>query len=131
MSDYVNLKVSPRFGDIDALGHVNNTVFPIWFEMARKPVMQIFDPELTLENFPLIMAHNDFDYLSPIYFKFDVEIKTWISKIGTKSFTVYHEAWQEGKLCTKGNCVIVYIIDGQTTPLTDDIKKILSKHMPE
>ncbi len=126
-----NLKVNPRFGDIDALGHVNNTVFPIWFEMARKPVMQIFDPELTLENFPLIMAHNDFDYLSPIYFKFEVEIKTWISKIGTKSFTVYHEAWQEGKLCTKGNCVIVYIIDGQTTPLTDDIKKILSEHMVE
>jgi len=93
--------------------------------------MQIFDPDLTLEKskFPLIMAHNDFDYLSPIYFKFEVEIKTYISKIGTKSFTVYHEAWQEGKLCTKGNCVIVYIIDGQTTPLPDDIRKILSGHL--
>ena len=124
-----NLQVSPRFGDIDALGHVNNTVLPIWFEMARKPLMRIFDPELTLENFPLIMAHNDFDYLSPIYFKFDVEIKTYISKIGTKSFTVYHEAWQEGKLCTKGNCVIVYIINGQTTPLPDHLRKILSEHM--
>ena len=126
-----NLKVSPRFGDIDILGHVNNTVFPCWFEMARKPVMQIFDPELTLERnkFPLIMAHNDFDYKSPVFFKFDVEIKTWISKIGTKSFTVYHEAWQEGHLCTKGNCVIVYIINGQTTPIPDDKRKILSEHM--
>ena len=75
------------------------------------------------------MAHNDFDYLSPIFFKYDVEVKTWISKIGTKSFTVYHEAWQEGKLCTKGTCVIVYIINGQTTPLTDELKKILSEHM--
>jgi len=128
-----SIKVYPRFGDIDILGHVNNTVLPCWFEMGRKPIMQIFDPDLTLEKnkFPLIMAHNDFDYLSPIYFKFEVEIKTYISKIGTKSFTVYHEAWQQGKLCTKGNCVVVYIIDGQTTPLPDDIKKILSGHMIE
>jgi acyl-CoA thioester hydrolase len=126
-----NLKVSPRFGDIDVLGHVNNTVLPCWFEMGRKPIMQIFDPELKIEKgkFPLIMAHNDFDYISPIIFKFDVEIKTWISKIGTKSFTVYHEAWQEGQLCTKGNCVIVYLVNGQSTPLTDELKKILSEHM--
>jgi len=117
-----NLQVSPRFGDIDALGHVNNTVLPIWFEMARKPLMRIFDPELTLENFPLIMAHNDFDYKSPIFFKFDVEIKTWISKIGTKSFTVYHEAWQ-----VKGNAVVVHydFNTEKSVPIPEDKKTTL------
>jgi len=126
-----SIKVTPRFGDIDALGHVNNTVLPVWFELARRPVMQIFDPELTLDRntFPLIMAHNDFDYTNQIFFKFDVEIKTWISKIGTKSFTVYHEAWQQDRLCAKGSCVIVYFVEGRTTPLPEDKRNLLSGHM--
>ena len=78
-------KVTPRFGDIDALGHVNNTILPVWFELARRPIMQIFDPELNIDktNFPLIMAHTDFDFVHQIYFKHVVEIKTWILKIGT------------------------------------------------
>ncbi|WP_461247967.1 acyl-CoA thioesterase [Treponema sp. R6D11] len=126
-----SIKVTPRFGDIDALGHVNNTALPAWFELARRPIMQIFVPDLIFDknSFPLIMAHNDFDYEKQIFFKSEVEIKTWISKIGTKSFTVYHEAWQDGQRCTKGNCVVVYFVNGQSTPLPDDIKKKLSEHM--
>ena len=127
------LKVSPRFGEIDALGHVNNTVLPGWFELARKPIMQIFDPELNIQKatFPLIMAHTDFDFTSQMYIKYDVEIKTWVSKIGTKSFTIYHEAYQQDKLCVKGNCVIVYydFNTEQTAPIPEDKRKTLSEHL--
>ncbi|MDR0302897.1 MAG: acyl-CoA thioesterase [Treponema sp.] len=128
-----SIKISPRFGDIDALGHVNNTVLPIWFETGRTPVIQIFDTELALDRktFPLIMAHTDLDFLSQIYFKYEVEIRTSISKIGTKSFTVHQEAWQQGNLCAKGNCVIVYFDfnANQTAPLPEDKKKLLSEHI--
>ena len=129
------LKVNSRFGEIDALGHVNNTVLPAWFELARKPIMQMFDPELNIERatFPLIMAHTDFDFTSQMYFKHEVEIKTWVSKIGTKSFTVHHEAWQHGKLCVKGNAVIVHydFNTEQTTPIPDDKRKLLAEHLIE
>lgn len=29
-----NIVITPRFGDIDGLRHVNNTVVAIWFEKA-------------------------------------------------------------------------------------------------
>jgi len=127
-----NITITPRFGDIDCLGHVNNTVLSVWFEMGRTPYLKIFDPQLLLDKktFPLIIAHTDYDFLGQIYVRYDVEIKTWVSRIGTKSFTISHEAWQEGRLCVKGNAVIVYydFNTEQTTPIPDDKRKMLEEH---
>ena len=130
-----SMNIQPRFGDIDGLGHVNNTVLPIWFEMGRTEILRLFDPELTLDKnvFPLIMAHIDFDFLDQLFFRYEVTIKTGISKIGTKSFTVYQEAWQDGRLCVKGNAVIVYFdfINQKTIPIPDDKRKFLEEHLIE
>jgi len=127
------ITVYPRFGDLDALGHVNNTVPSFWFESGRTQVLKMFDPELTVDKkyFPLIIAHLDYDFISQIYLKHDVQIKTWISKIGTKSFTVSHEAWQDGRLCVKGNAVIVHFDFNKqvTTPIPEEKKKILEEHL--
>ena len=128
-------KVTPRFGDTDALGHVNNTVPVSWFELSRNPLIKIFHPDLSLkrETFSLILAHTDFDFTGQLYYQYDVEIRTWISRIGTKSFTVYHEAWQEGRLCVKGSAVIVhYDFNAEKSiPIPEDIKKLLAKHLTE
>jgi acyl-CoA thioester hydrolase len=126
------INVTPRFGDIDGLGHINNTVPSVWFEMGRTPVLRMFDPELSLDKsvFPLIVAHIDFDFLSQLYLRSEVTIKTWISRIGNKSFTVHHEAWQEERLCVKGDAVIAYynFIEEKTTPIPDDKRKLLEEH---
>jgi len=127
-----SITVTPRFGDIDGLGHVNNTVPSVWFETGRTPLLKMFDPELSLDKtkFPLIIAHLDFDFVNQIFLRSDVTIKTWISRIGTKSFTVYHEAWQEERLCVKGNAVIAYFnfITEKTMPIPDDKRKLLEEH---
>jgi acyl-CoA thioester hydrolase len=127
--------VRARFGDMDALGHINNTVPAVWFELARNPLIQMFDPELELtrEAFPLIMAHTDYDYVSQLYFQYEVEIKTWISRIGTKSFTVHHEAWQQGRLCVKGNAAVVYydFQNERSAVIPEDKKKLLAEHLLE
>jgi len=129
-----SITINPRFGDIDILGHINNIVPAQWFELGRTAVMQLFDTELKLtkETFPLMMVHSDYDFVDQLFLK-EVEIKTWISKIGTKSFTVSHEAWQEGRLCVKGNAVIVYydFKIKKSTPIPDDKRKLLEQHLKE
>ena len=128
-------KVYPRFGDMDVLRHINNTVPVGWFELARNPLLRIFDPnlEFKLETFPLIIAHTDYDYTGQLYFQYEVEIKTWISRIGTKSFTVYQEAWQQDRLCVKGNAVLVHydFNTETTTPIPEEKKKLLAHHLQE
>jgi acyl-CoA thioester hydrolase len=127
------ITVTPRFGDMDILGHINNTVPAVWFELARNPLFSIFDPamKLTRDSFSLIMAHTDYDFVDQLYFQYEVEICTWVSRIGTKSFTIYHEARQEGRLCVKGNAVVVHydFVAQQSTPIPEDKKKILAEHL--
>ena len=118
---------------MDALGHINNTVPVVWFELARNPLIKIFDPELELKRktFSFIMAHSDYDYIDQLFYRYDVEIKTWITRIGTKSFTACHEAWQQGRLCVKGNAVMVHYNFNieKSTPIPEGKKIILARHL--
>jgi acyl-CoA thioester hydrolase len=123
--------IQPRFGDTDCLGHINNTALAIWFEQARTPIFKIFSPslEINLNTWPLIMAHTDYDFIAEMNLN-ETEIHTAISRIGSKSFTVYHEAWQQGRLCVKGHAVVVYFdfkIRG-SVPIPENIKKLLAEH---
>jgi acyl-CoA thioester hydrolase len=127
------ITVTPRFGDLDALLHINNMVPGGWFELARNKIIKIFNPtmEIKREAFPLVLVHTDYDFVDQCYYKDDVEIRTWISNIGTKSFTVYHEAWQQDRLCVKGHAVVVhYDFNTETSmPIPEDIKQILAEHL--
>jgi acyl-CoA thioester hydrolase len=128
-----SITISPRFGDADALGHINNTVPALWFETARNPLFRMFSPDLILspKTWPLIMAHTDYDFVGELKFQYDVDIRSWITRIGTKSFTVYHEAWQQGRLCAKGSAVVVHynFNTRQSTPIPEDKRRLLSEHL--
>lgn len=127
----LTLSVTPRFGDIDALGHVNNTIIPIWFEQARNPIFRYFNPDFTFEKWNLILARIEVDFIAQIFFSFDVEIRTWISRVGRSSFEVYQEAWQNDKLCAKGKTVLVHF-DFQiqkSVEIPHEIKEMLNEHL--
>jgi acyl-CoA thioester hydrolase len=99
--------ITPRFSDTDALGHINNTVFAVWFEGARQGVFKIFTPELDLQRWPLIIASIKLDYHAQTQYGAEVEIRTYISRIGGSSFDVYQEAWQGGVKTVSGTAVMV------------------------
>jgi acyl-CoA thioester hydrolase len=124
-------KVSPKFGEIDGLGHINNTVLPGWFENARNPLYRFFNPDFDFTKWNLILAHFEFDFIGQMFFHSDVEIKTWISKIGRSSYEVYQEAWQNGTACVKGKTVIVYYdFDKQkSAPIPPEQKEMLKQHL--
>jgi acyl-CoA thioester hydrolase len=125
--------VTPRFGDIDGLRHVNNTVLAVWFEQARNPIFRMFTPDLDLsyENWKLIMVRTEFDFLCEMYYGEDVEIRTFISKIGNSSFTMGHEAWQNGKLKVKGKAILVYFdfVHQKSMHIPNEIRNKLEDHL--
>jgi acyl-CoA thioester hydrolase len=125
--------VTPRFGDIDGLGHVNNVVLAEWFELARNPLFRIFEPNLQLSHdvWPLILAHTDYDFVGEIFFQHDVDIRSSVSRIGTRSFTIRHEAWQEGRLCATGSAVLVHFdfVTRKSTPVPEEKKRLLAEHL--
>ena len=126
-------KVSPRFGDVDCLGHINNVVLAGWFELARNPLFNIFSkgPVLSRESWPLIMAHTEYDFTDQMFFQYEAEIRTYVDRIGNKSFTLFHEARQENRLCATGRAVIVCFefSRNQSLPIPEDKRKLLAEHL--
>ena len=122
--------ITPRFGDIDGLRHVNNTVIPGWFEQARNPVYRIFNPEFAFEGWNLILARYEIDFVRPLGISGDVTIRTWVSRIGTSSFEVGQDAAQGGAICTRGKTVLVHYDFAQAhpVPIPDAIRACLFEH---
>ena len=126
-------KVTPRFGDADGLRHINNIALVEWFEVGRNPIFRMFTPDLDLsyENWKLILVRTEFDYIGQMLYGEDVEIRSFITKIGNSSFIIGHEAWQEGKLKAKGKAVLVYFdfINQKSMPITSEIRAKLEDHL--
>ena len=118
--------------DTDALGHVNNTTIPLWFESARNPFYKIFNPTMKLDanTWNLIMVHTEYDYLDQIYYADKIEIRTYVEKIGNTSCIVYQEAWQNNQKKATGKAVLVYYDFKKQNKMTipDKIKEKLEEH---
>ena len=86
----------------------DNTVVAQWFEGARDPVFKWFTPDLNLSNWKLILAKTTVEFHAELQYGAEVELKTYISRIGNSSFDVYQEAWQDDKKCASGTAVMVH-----------------------
>ena len=126
-----SMTVNPRFVDTDALGHINNTVLPVWFEEARTPIFRIFTPDLNPSDWHLIIAKIEVEFLAELFYGYPVEVKTYFEKIGNSSMVVIHEAWQNDSLCSRGKAVLVHYDHAlkQSKPLTSQQRDILIPHL--
>ncbi|MET4696545.1 acyl-CoA thioesterase [Endozoicomonas lisbonensis] len=123
--------LTPRFCETDALGHINNTVLPVWFEKAREPIFFIFNPEMDLQNWQLIIARIEVEFLKQLRFGQDVELRTWLEKVGNSSMYIHHEAWQSGQLCARGKAILIHYdyVSEKATPIPDHVRVKLSEHL--
>lgn len=122
---------TPRFSDTDALGHINNTKVPIWFEGARTPIFKLFTPELDLNNWPLILAKIDVSFEAQMYYGEPMEIRTFVSRIGGSSFDVFQELWQNNQRVASGTAVSVHYDFQQQTSrvIPDSVRQQLAQHL--
>ncbi|MCK5790248.1 MAG: acyl-CoA thioesterase [Ketobacter sp.] len=128
-----SLLINPRFCDTDAMGHINNTVVPVWFLEGRESILRIFNPNLSTEEVSLVLAKIEIEYLEETFFGKPVEIRTYVLRIGTSSVLVGQEAWQEGELKATGTATMVNF-DKHTrksVPIPADVKKRLAGHLLE
>ena len=68
-----------------------------------------------------------------MFFGKQVEIRTYVLRIGTSSVLVGQEAWQDGKLCATGSATMVNFDkhSRKSVPIPADIRKKLSEHLLE
>jgi acyl-CoA thioester hydrolase len=122
--------VTPQPSHIDCFRHVNHLAIPTWFELGRDPIYRMFSPNFEIDDFTLIMAHLDLDFIEQMYLGHPIEIRTVISKIGNSSFCVEQEAWQNLRCCTRGHVTLVHFdaVTQKSIPLSEDIRLRLKEH---
>lgn len=123
--------ITPRVYETDAFGHINNTVLPGWFETARTPIFLMFTPDLDIKKLSLILARIEVDFVAQIHYGSDVLVKTGIERLGSSSFTVWHEAWQHNVLVATGKAVQVYFdfATQKSGPVPEHYREQLSAHL--
>ena len=120
--------VALRWGDVDALGHVNNVIYLRLLEEAR--VQFLAGLASTGEHgFGVLAARHEIDYLKPLHYSTQpVAIKTWIERIGTASFTVgYVVVAPDGDIVCAAKTVIVAIdaLSGKAVAMPEQLRQRL------
>lgn len=103
-------QVTVRFCETDALGHINNTSYFIYLEEARIQFFESLGYSMNTREWNFIVASTKCDFVNQGYFNQILTIKTYVTKIGTKSFEINHEiiCSKTGQLIAKGNAIIVF-----------------------
>ena len=93
-----------RFADTDALGHINNGSFVVYAETAR---LTFFNAILDAPR-ALILARIAVDFVQQIHFGEEVEVLSWVERIGTASVTVMHQILANGTVAGEARAVVVH-----------------------
>lgn len=93
-----------RYGDTDALGHVNNAVFASFAEVGR--IAFVKEVELPIANF--ILARIAMDFRRQVYLLDEVTMTTEISHIGNSSITFRQVVFANGEVAAEIEAVAVW-----------------------
>lgn len=121
----------PRFSETDALGHINNTALPVWFEAARTPFFRFFTPDLDCNNWKLIVAKIEVEFKGELFYGQEITINSSISRIGSSSFVICQEVYQHNELCAVGHATMVRynFANKASTPLSELERASLTAHL--
>lgn len=117
--------VTLRFGDTDALGHVNNAVFTTLLESGRIELMHDADGWFEGPGRYWVIANLNVDFRAEIFYPGSVEVGTAIEKFGTSSMRLRQGIFQGDRCCATSQSTVV-LIDEKTkkgTPIDANLRR--------
>lgn len=123
--------IVPRVSETDGAGHINNCFVPIWLEAGRREIFRILTPDLNFANWRVALVNTNIDYTAQIYFTDEAEVLTWVDHIGGKSFRLYEEVHQTGRICARGTATYVYFNyqTQQAETVPGEARRAFAQHM--
>ena len=120
-----------RWGDMDAMGHVNNTIYFRYLEQARIEWFSQMncDPDPQGEGPVIINAHCTF--LRQLKYPGDIEVLTFVGELGRSSFETIQEirrADDPETLIAEGGAKVVWVNFPleKSMPLPDAVRQRLT-----
>jgi acyl-CoA thioester hydrolase len=121
-------RLTVRFRDCDAMGHVNHAVYFTYLEQCRLT----FWREVTGTPSPhtrVIIARAECDYRAPAHFGDELEVRLGVGAIGRSSFTLEYEivhAATDRQVATGATVMVSYDYESaQSVRLPDATRSLL------
>ena len=123
----VHTSIQPiRWGDMDALGHVNNTVYFRYMEQTRIEWLYALAREGVgyLSGTGPVIVNASCTFMVPIVYPGDVEVRMYLAEPGRSSIGSHYELDCAGKRMAEGDAKIVWIdlASGRSVPLPDQVR---------
>jgi acyl-CoA thioester hydrolase len=120
--------IEPRWRDLDAFGHVNNSNFLTYLEESRIQWFRTLGREWVTEAIAPLLAAVHVNYRAPIEYPSAIAVELFASRIGTTSITLGHRIVSaDGKMLhADGDVVMVWIdrASGKPVPLPEAVREI-------
>lgn len=105
------LEIPIAWGDMDAFGHVNNTIYIRHFESVRIVYLQLIGQQeyMRADGVGPILASVSCRYRLPVTFPDTVIAAARVTSIGEDRFTMQHRtvSRRHGRIAAEGECIIV------------------------
>ncbi len=104
------IPIQIRFNDIDYMGHVSNSAYHQYLDVARIDYFaDVLQDKIQWETKTLILAHFEIDFLSPVFLSDQITICSKATKVGNKSISMvqYVVAGNNTELRSPSTCVLV------------------------
>ncbi len=126
-----SLRLQVRWGDMDALGHVNNAEYLRYFEQSRIAWLEGLGYPVSGVGTGPILAKVSVTYLKPIEYPNEIEIRLYAGKVGNSSFTLLSDivnGRDATERFTEGEFVTVWIdyAAAKSMPIPDKLRAILT-----
>lgn len=123
-------RIAIRWGDMDAMGHVNNTVYFRFMEQARIGWFENLVPEGAWRSTGIVIVNASCNFRRAINYPGTVEVKVYAGEPGESSVATYYELRvdQDPEPYADGAAVVVFIDMEKQKPvrIPDGIRTLIS-----
>lgn len=122
------LDIPVRWGDMDALGHVNNTVYFRYFEQTRIEWYEALGiAALGSEQSGMLIVDNRAEYLKPVVYPATVTVRMGGHSPGRSSFVSTYSIAVGDVLYSRGASKVVWadFAAGRSVPLPEAVRALV------
>lgn len=124
------LPVQLRFNDIDALGHVNNSVYFTLYDLGKSRYFEeIKGSAIDWNKAEFVIANINANFLSQIFMHDTIAVQTATISIGRKSLKVFQQIINTETHEIKATCETVLVGFDIATSLTKEISDTWRKNI--
>lgn len=122
-----DIEVPVRWGDMDAMGHVNNTLYFRYLEIARIDWMHGLGATINPSGEGLVIINAFCNFLRQISYPATLRVRTYVGQVGRTSFDTWHEmahTHSPDEVCATGGATVVWanMVTEQSVPLPDFVR---------